>query len=181
MERYKNKKLLKQFGDRLKEFRIAANLSLAQIHAATGISKTQILRTESGTLNTTLSHISLYADLYGMGVHGLLDFNDPVPDEAVLRQNIKKFLKAQGGIDPGIFFKHDEGATNVIITKLLKTNFLNVPRFTREIANFCNEKYKISFSTTVLSRVLDKLQKKGILERLTTDKKSKFQYRKISV
>jgi transcriptional regulator with XRE-family HTH domain len=174
---YKNQKLIKLFAERLKNFRLAANLSVKQLHISTGISDRQIMMTEAGNVNTSISLISLYADIFGVPIHVLLNFDEPIPDETTLRTSIKKFIKARG-LDPSLIFKADEGATSIIESQLLKTSFLNTPRFASEIANYCKEKYKVTFTTMRISKVLDNLNKKGVVEKLKTDKKTKFQYRK---
>jgi hypothetical protein len=132
--------------------------------------------TESGKVNTTLSLLGLYAELFGIPLYVLLDFNEPIPDETVLRQNVKKFIKTRG-LDADLIFKAEEGATKVIENKLLKTSFLNTPRFASEIAQYCKEKYKLQFTTMRISKVMENLRNKGVIEKLKTDKKTKFQYR----
>lgn len=174
---FKNHKLLRQLGDRLKSFRVKANLSVQQVHLATGISKGQINSTEAGKLNTSVSHLGLYAELFGVEPYVMLNFREPVPGEEALKQSVTKFLKSNG-LSPAIFFKPNEGVTHIIENKLLQTSFLNSPRFAIEIAEFCKEKYDTEFSTVRLSKVLDNLHKKGLIEKISTEKKTKFQYRK---
>jgi hypothetical protein len=174
---YKNKKLLKALAERLKSFRTTASLSPQQVHIATGISKTNIRFTESARLNSTVSHLSIYADMYGVELHEILNFDHPVPDETTLKSAVKKFVKSKG-LDPELFFQPNERITYFIENKLLKNSFLNSPRYAKEIASYCKEKFDIEFSTMQLSKSLDGLHKKGIVEKLKTDKKSKYQYRK---
>jgi hypothetical protein len=100
-----------------------------------------------------------------------------VPEETVLKSAIKKFIKSKG-LNPELFFEPNERITNFIENKLLKTNILNSSRYAKEIASYCKEKFNIEFSTMQFSKSLDGLSKKGIVEKLKTDKKSKFQYRK---
>jgi transcriptional regulator with XRE-family HTH domain len=173
----KNKRLIKRFGDRLKSFRISANLSLQQVHLASGLSKRQITYTESGNINTSISHLALYAELFGVELHELLNFSWPIPNEASLRLGVKKFLKSQGQ-DPVMFFKPNEGATNVIENKLLKTTFLNSPRFAAEIGIYCKEKYNVVFTTTRISKVLDNLYKKGAIQKVRSEKRTKYRYQR---
>lgn len=171
-----NQKFQKKVGARLKSIRIQANLSLQQMFLATGVSKGHIINIEAGTVNTGISYLGLYCDLFGIDSALLLDFNSPVPDEATLQQAVKKYIKSKG-IDPAVFFK--PGVTNIIVNKLLKTNYLNAPRFAKEIADYCAEKYKVTFTTIRISKVLDDLSKKKVIEKLASDKKSKYQYRKV--
>lgn len=143
---------------------------------ATGVSKGHIINIERGEVNTGINYLGLYVDMFGIDSALLLDFNSPLPDEAILQQAIKKYIKTKG-IDPAVFFK--PGVTNIIVNKLLKTNYLNTPRFSKEIADYCKEKYKVTFTTIRISKVMDDLGKKKIVQKLATDKKSKYQYRKV--
>lgn len=177
MSYLRNKKALELFGKRLQTIRLAVDLSQEQVHHATGISQSQIARTELGQLNTSLSHIAMYADLFGMQHHEMLEYGAPVPNSSVLKKGVTKFIKSRG-FDPEIFLKQHQGTTHIIQNKLLQTKFLTAPRFTREIVDYCKEKYDADFTTSQVSKVLDGLHKKGALEKLKTDKKTKFQYRK---
>lgn len=176
MRYFKNPKFIKRFGGRLKEFRATAGLTLQQLHAATGLSKRQITYTESGKINTSISHLGLYAEFFGVEPHVMLNFHEPIPNEATLKQGIKKFLKSRGQ-DTSLFFKENEGATTAL-NKLLETEFLSSPRYAKEIIDYCWEKYNVQFTTTRISKALDILYKKGLVQKMKTDKKTKFQYRK---
>ncbi len=175
---FKNPKLIKRFGERLKKFRSAAGLTLQQVHTATGLSKRQITYTESGNVNTSISHLGLYAEFFGVDPHVMLNFNEPIPDEEALKQGVKKFLKSRGQ-DTVLFFKQNEGATSVL-NKLLETDFLSSPRYAKEIIDYCKDKYKFQFTTTRISKVLDNLHKRGLVKKLKTNKKTKYQYQKVN-
>lgn len=168
-----------RFGKRLQAFRLAADLSQEQVHLATGIGQSHVAKTELGQVNTSISHVSLYAELFGVEDNELLDYDGAVPEEATLKKGVTKFLKSRG-FDPSLFLKQNQGPTHIIETKILETKFLTVPRLAHEIADYCKEKYDAEFTTSQVSKVLDGLNKKGVLEKLKTDKKTKFQYRKNS-
>lgn len=119
----------------------------------------------------------MYAEFFGMQHHEMLAYNAPVPNPVLLRKSVTKFLKSRG-FDGEIFLRQHQGATHLIQAKLLETKFLATPRFAREIADYCKEKYDADLTTSQVSKVLDGLHKKGALEKLKTDKKTKFQYRK---
>jgi transcriptional regulator with XRE-family HTH domain len=172
----KNQKVLDLFATRLKKFRATAGLSIKQVSLATGISKRHIELTESGVVNTSIGYATAYAELFGVELHTLLNFKEPFPEESAINAAVKKYVKVHG-VDAGKFYKSNEGATHTI-DKLLKTAFLNQPRYTKDIADYCKEKYNVEFTTTRLSKVLDNLHKEGRVDKLATDKKSKFQYRK---
>lgn len=176
MGHLKNQKVVDLFATRLNKFLEAADLSPKQVALATGISKRHIESTVGGSVNTSIGYAAAYAELFGVELHSLLNFKEPLPDEAVLNTAIKKYIKVHG-IDPRMFFEANEGATHTI-EKLLQTVFLNQPRYTKDIADYCMEKFDVEFTTTRLSKVLDNLYKEGRVEKIETDKKSKYQYRK---
>lgn len=166
-----------QFGKRLQAFRLAAGLSQIQVHQATGIGQSHVARTELGQVNISISHVSLYAELFGVKGGELLNFGDAVPSEAILKKNVVKFLKSRG-FDPSLFLKENQGLTHILEKKILGTKFLAVPRSARDIADYCMEKYGAEFTTSHISLVLDRLLEKGLLEKLKTDRKRRFEYRK---
>lgn len=176
MSYLRNRNTLLLFGKRLQALRLAVDLSQEQVHHATGISQSQIARTELGQLNTSISHVAMYAEFFGLKDHEMLEYDAPLPDAHLLKKSVTKFLKSRG-FDPEIFLKEHQGATHVL-EKLLDTKFLTTPRLAREITDYCKEKYDADFTTSQVSKVLDGLHKKGLLEKLETDKKTKFQYRK---
>lgn len=172
---YRDQKILDQFGKRLKAFREAANLSQEQVHYSTRIGQSNIAKMEAGKLNTSLSQIALLSELFGIEDHELLDFKAPVSDAETLQKNISRFLKKRG-IDPKIFLK--QGITQIIETNLLPTKFLNIPRFSNEISQYCSEKFDADFTTSQISRAMEGFVNRGLIEIIKTDKKSKFQYKK---
>jgi transcriptional regulator with XRE-family HTH domain len=172
----KNTELAKQFSERFRKFRLNAGLTILQVHIATGISKRQLNYIEAGSLSPNLNHLDLYAKLFGMELHSMLDFSLAVPDESQLKAGIINFLKAKGH-DPELFFKPNEGLT-VFLQQMLSTNFLNTPKYSREIVKYCEDKYGVKFTTTGISKVMDNFYKEGLIQKLETDKKTKFQYKK---
>jgi transcriptional regulator with XRE-family HTH domain len=64
-----------------------------------------------------------------------------------------------------------------IETKLLPSKFFSSPRFAREISEYFKEKHGVKLTTTRLSKALDGFVRKGLIEKLETDKKGKFQDR----
>jgi transcriptional regulator with XRE-family HTH domain len=163
------------FGQRLKAIREASNLSQEQIHYVTGISQSQIARIEAGTLNTGISHVSRLADLFGLEEYELFQFKSPIPDAELLKRNISRYLKSRD-IDPSVFIK--KGLVYLIETKLLSSKFFSSPRLAKEISEYLKEKANAKFTTSHISQAMDGFVRKGLVEKLETDKKSKFQYRK---
>jgi transcriptional regulator with XRE-family HTH domain len=173
----KNERTVTLFGLRLQAIRRAADLSQAQVYEATGISQSQIARTELGQLNTGISHVGIYAELFGLDDHEMFHYDAPVPEAALLKKNVSKFLKLHG-FDPAIFLKQSQGPTYVIGDKLMGTKFLSTPKLASEIVAYCKEKFDAEFTTTQASKVLNGLYKAGLLEKISTEAKTKFKYRK---
>ncbi|MBT1697156.1 helix-turn-helix transcriptional regulator [Fulvivirgaceae bacterium PWU4] len=163
------------FGQRLRAIREAANLSQEQIHYVTGISQSHIARIEAGVLNTGINHVSRLAELFGLEDYELFQYKSPIPDSELLKKNIAKFLKSRD-IDPAVFLK--KSLVHLIETKLLPSKFFSSPRLAKEIAEYFKEKVNAEFTTSHISQAMEGFVKKGLVEKLETEKKSKFQYRK---
>lgn len=175
MRYLRNKRILDQFGLRLKRFREAAELSQEQVHYATGIGQSNISQMESGGLNTSLSQLALLSEFYGLEDHELLDYKAAIPETDELRRRITRFLKKKE-IDPSDVLK--KSVTTIFERKLLPSKFLLTPRYAKEIAQHLIEKYDAEFSTTLIARTLGIFSERGLIERIPTDKKSKFQYKR---
>jgi transcriptional regulator with XRE-family HTH domain len=171
----KNERILSQFGNRLRTFRETAELSQEQVHYATGIGQANISQMESGGLNTGLSQIALLSEFFGIEDHELLDYKAAIPETEDLRKSISRFCKKRN-INPSDVLK--KSITIIFERKLIPSKFLASPRFTKEIAQHLLEKYDAEFSTTLISRTLGIFSKRGLIERIATNKKSKFQYKK---
>jgi len=173
--RHKKQNSLTLFGKRLKAFRQAVDLSQEQVYYATGIGQSHLVKIESGTVNTGISHIALLAEFFGVEDFQLLEYKAPIPDAEFLRKNVSKYLKSKG-IDPTVVFK--KSLVRLIETKLLSSKFFTTARFAKEIADFLAEKHDAEFNTSHISHVMEVFTKKGLVEKIATDKKSKFQYKK---
>jgi hypothetical protein len=126
-------------------------------------------------LNIGLTHISVLADFFGLEEFELLQYKNPIPDSELLKKNVSKYLK-KSSIDPSIFLK--KGLAHLLRDKVLPTRFMASPKYTKEIALYLADKFQAEFTTTAISQALENLRKKGLVEKILTDKKSKFQYRK---
>lgn len=177
MRKIEKRETLKRFGERIRKIREAADVSQEQIHYATGITQPHISAIESGGLNIGLMHIAVLAEFFGLTESELLYYAGPIPSSEELKRSITRFLK-KNGIDPVIFLK--KGLANALRTKILPSKFLSSPRYTKEIADFLKEKFEAEFTTTAISQALENLRKRGLIEKLPTEKKSKFQYRRKS-
>jgi transcriptional regulator with XRE-family HTH domain len=175
MRNIKKAESLKRFGARLRQIRETAEISQEQIQYATGITQSHLSMIESGRLNTGLSHIAALAEFFGLEEFQLLQYADPVPASDILKKNVARYLK-KNGIDPSLFLKKSLALT--LRTKVIPSKFLSTPRYTKEIADLLEQKFGVAFTTSAISQALENLRKEGLVEKLATDNKSKFQYRK---
>lgn len=164
------------FGKRVKAIREAANISQEQLQYATGISQSQIARIESGTLNTGINHVSRIAEFFGLNDFELFQYKAAVPDVDDLKRGIAKYLKAKD-IEPSVFLR--KSIVFYLETKVLQSKFFSTPRFASEIASYLEDKYNAKFTTMGLSQALERFRKRGLVEKIPTDKKSKSQYKKV--
>ncbi len=68
-----NKKLLKDFGTRIRELRTARGLSQEKLAELTGFHRTYIGMIERGERNISLSNIGVFASTFEMSVSELFD------------------------------------------------------------------------------------------------------------
>lgn len=69
-----NKKLLKQFGDRVRSLRTARGLTQEKLAELTGFHRTYIGMIERGERNISLLNIGTFADTFEVSVSELFDF-----------------------------------------------------------------------------------------------------------
>lgn len=69
-----NKKLLKQFGDRVRSLRTTRGLTQEQLAELTGFHRTYIGMIERGERNISLANIGVLADTFELSVSELCDF-----------------------------------------------------------------------------------------------------------
>lgn len=72
----KNEDFIKKFGQKLKQVRENRGLSQEQLSLLTEVSQSQIARTELGQVNTSISHVSVYAKFLKVEPKDLFDFSD---------------------------------------------------------------------------------------------------------
>jgi len=71
-----NKKLLKQFGDRIRSLRTARGLTQEQLAELTGFHRTYIGMIERGERNISLANIGVFATTFELSVSELLNFDE---------------------------------------------------------------------------------------------------------
>lgn len=78
MKYLKDEEFIKKFGQKLKQVRESKGLSQEQLSLLSEISQSQIARTELGQVNTSISHVSIYAKYLKVDPMDLFDFSDLV-------------------------------------------------------------------------------------------------------
>lgn len=76
MKYLKDEDFIKKFGQKLKQVRESCGLSQEQLSLLTEVSQSQIARTELGQVNTSISHVSIYAKFLKVDPKYLFDFAD---------------------------------------------------------------------------------------------------------
>lgn len=71
----KDEDFIKKFGQKLKQVRESKGLSQEQLSLLTEVSQSQIARTELGQVNTSISHVSIYARFLKVDPRELFDFS----------------------------------------------------------------------------------------------------------
>ena len=69
-----NKKLLKQFGDRVRSLRTARGLTQEKLAELTGFHRTYIGMIERGERNISLANIGIFAETFSLSVAELFQF-----------------------------------------------------------------------------------------------------------
>lgn len=76
MKYLKDEDFIKKFGQKLKQVRESKGLSQEQLSLLTEVSQSQIARTELGQVNTSISHVSIYAKFLKVNTMDLFDFSN---------------------------------------------------------------------------------------------------------
>jgi transcriptional regulator with XRE-family HTH domain len=72
----KDEDFIRKFGQKLKQTREGRGISQEQLSLLTEISQSQIARTELGQINTSISHVAVYARFLDVDPMVLFDFTD---------------------------------------------------------------------------------------------------------
>lgn len=172
---FRNQEVIVKFGNRLRKLRVAAGLTQERVYFGTGISQSQVANTESGRLNTSLSHVALYAEFYGLQSHEILNFDQEIPDRETLKESISLFI-INRGISPELYFKETPGITFLLENILSKSNFLEKERYAIELVEYCKREFNANYSTTQVSKAMDGLTKRGLVKKVESEVKTKLQY-----
>ncbi|TCD28330.1 XRE family transcriptional regulator [Pedobacter psychrodurus] len=71
----KDEEFIKKFGQKLKQVRESKGLSQEQLSLLSEVSQSQIARTELGQVNTSISHVAIYAKFLKVDPKELFDFS----------------------------------------------------------------------------------------------------------
>lgn len=166
---------LKSLGKRLRRLREIGKVTQKQIEFVTKMDQGHLSRLERGHVNISINYVFLLADFYGVEDFEILNYNAPLPDREKIQRSVTKFLK-RNDFYTAEFFKIK--LSSIVEDKIIPSKFLQTPKYNKEISLHLKEKYKATFTNSALSQVLKVFIKKGLIERIKTNKKSKFQYRK---
>jgi transcriptional regulator with XRE-family HTH domain len=137
VKKFRNKKITKQIGAKLRELREIADLSITDVADMTGFSYPTISAIEKGE-EVTASYLVEIAK--AIGVH---------PMEAL---NIPVIIKPRFPLSPQ---KKERNRVTQKITKLYEeTDFFNTPKFVRDVVKYYYDESKIKVSSDSVSIVL---------------------------
>lgn len=85
----KNKFILKEFGDRIRQLRIERNLSQEKLSFITGFHRTYIGMIERGERNISLTNMTVFAKVFEINISSLLDFSILNPEHSYINYEIK--------------------------------------------------------------------------------------------
>lgn len=129
MARYHNTKVAKMVGNKLKEMREAAGITLKDAAALTGFSEDTIMRIESGS-DTDITHITDLSMAYGRHPRDAFDFDleivsrfKLVKNDAVVNQQTAQVIEL---ISKGFF--SEERSAKEVCDKLEEIN-TGIPRY----------------------------------------------------
>jgi DNA-binding MarR family transcriptional regulator len=105
-----------------------------------------------------------------------LQYKAAIPDAEQLRKNVLSYLK-QHDINADIFIK--KSLTYLLVSKVINSRFLLSPKSTKEIQALLKEKFDAKFTSARVSDALDRLTKKGLIEKVRIESNPKVLYKKV--
>ncbi len=85
----KNKNLIIEFGQRIKQLRNEKNISQEKLSFTTGFHRTYIRMVERGERNISLTNMAVFAKIFEMTIAELLDFSSINPKHSFKNYELK--------------------------------------------------------------------------------------------
>ena len=84
-----NETLLKEFGNRIKLLRLQKDYSQEKLSFITGFHRTYIGMIERGERNISLTHMAVFAKVFGLSISQLLDLKEVNPKHSYKKYETK--------------------------------------------------------------------------------------------
>lgn len=151
MARYKNEKVLKAFGERIKACRIQAELEIEDLSAMTGFTYNTISNIESGSE----TYLSYFIEIcFALGIH---------PKEI---SNIELEIKSRYPLPPD---RQDKSRLTKRIKAYIESGYFKEPRSAREVTEKLIADHKLDFESKNVSVILNRLAKSDTLRIIKKD------------
>ncbi|MES2458335.1 MAG: helix-turn-helix transcriptional regulator [Bacteroidota bacterium] len=152
----------KEYAERLKAFRKAADVSQENLARALGVHQPYIAAVESARISIGIDRQEEIAGYFGLKYY---EFSDPkleIPSKWELRESIAEYVRS-ANIDPGYLANESPNYVKYI-DLLLETDFLSEPKTAREIADELQIKHALAIPASRVSDILSRSPRKDMLE-----------------
>lgn len=164
------KKDKEQLGKRISKLREILSITQSQLGKSLGISKGTIAAMESGK-SFTGDYLLAVVHFFSMSLSEFSKFDQPLPDELELRNRIKKYHEKNNSSTYKIL-DEPPNLKSLIEFRLAKSEFLKTPRTVKEITDFLQTEYNITFKSSVVSQALINAIDFDLLHRVSNGKRN---------
>ena len=156
MARYKNEKTLKVLGQRIKAFRIKAELEIEDLSAMTGFTYNTISNIENGSE----TYLSYFIEIcFALGIH---------PKEIL---DTEMEIKARNPLPPD---RQEKSRLTKRIKIYIDSGYFKEPRLARQVTEKLIADYKLDFESKNVSVILNRLTKSDTLKTIKKDDRNLY-------
>jgi len=149
-----DKNTLKEYGNRVRTFRIEANISQEALATFAQLYQSYIASIEKGDINIGILAQRTLSDTFGVKHYQLSDPDFPIPSKDILRENIRRYITSKN-IDPS-YLRDKMPDYGKYMDQLLRSGFLNEPRTSKQIAEKYKQEYELEISTARITNILSR-------------------------
>lgn len=128
-----DKSARREYGERLKAYRMAADLTQEKVATGLGVDQSYIAAIETGKVNLSIDSQVRIAEFFGVKFFNIPDPDKEIPSKQTLRESISEYLKAHE-TDPSYLYSKSVHYTT-FIDNVLNTDFLLQIRSAKEISD----------------------------------------------
>jgi len=164
-----------EYARRLKAYRRAADVSQEHLAKALGVHQPYIAAIEAGKINIGLDKQEDIASFFGVKHYYFSNPQAAIPNREDLRESIIAYIKDQD-IDPG-YLESETPNYAKYIDLLLDTDYLRIPRTSREIAHELLIRFDVDINSVRVSDILSRAPRKDRIVVSRADKGNRNLYR----